>query len=78
MDSILTWAREVLVTTPKRWIDLTLALSPDLLSRPPEPHEWSALECLQHLVQQPAMLRSYTSASAEMSSIRLQGADYRS
>ncbi len=50
MDSILTWAREVLTTTPSRWTGLTLTLSPDLLSMPPAPNEWSAVDCLQHLI----------------------------
>lgn len=40
----------VLSTTPGRWLALTEQLPLDLLTRPPAPGEWSALECLQHLV----------------------------
>jgi hypothetical protein len=29
---------------------LTRGISPELLSLPPAPNEWSALECLQHLI----------------------------
>jgi hypothetical protein len=50
MESILTWARDVLTTTAIRWASLTGTLSLDLLSRSPAPKEWSELECLQHLV----------------------------
>lgn len=47
---ILPWARAVLQTTPDRWLRLTAGLPADLLRRPPAEGEWSALECLQHLV----------------------------
>ncbi len=50
MESILTLACQVLTITPARWLELTRTLSPELLSLPPAPNEWSALECLQHLV----------------------------
>jgi len=50
MESILAWTRDVLSTTPIRWAGLTRRLAPDLLSLSPAPKEWSALECLQHLV----------------------------
>ena len=44
------WVRPVLTTTPTRWMNLIQALPADLLREPPAPGEWSALECLQHLV----------------------------
>ncbi len=50
MDPILQWAPVVLTGTPDRWINLTNTLPIELLSRPPAPQEWSALECLQHLI----------------------------
>lgn len=50
MELILAWTRNVLLTTPNRWTDLTGTLPLELLSRPAAPNEWSALECLQHLV----------------------------
>ena len=43
-------ARAVLATTPTRWASLTATLAPDLLARVPALGEWSALQCLQHLV----------------------------
>jgi hypothetical protein len=43
-------ARAVLVTTPARWASLADTVAADLLARSPAPGEWSALECLQHLV----------------------------
>ncbi len=49
MNDLLTSAGAVLTATPARWA--SLAQAPDeLLSLPPAPGEWSALECLQHLI----------------------------
>lgn len=56
MADILTWVRPVLMTTPKRWTDLTATLPIDLLTLPPAPGEWSALQCLQHLVDTERMV----------------------
>jgi hypothetical protein len=50
MDNLLASIQAVLTTTPSRWLTLTGSVTPELLVRPPAPHEWSALECLQHLV----------------------------
>jgi uncharacterized damage-inducible protein DinB len=50
MDNILAWVRPVLATTPTRWMNLIEALPVELLSQPPAPKAWSALECLQHLI----------------------------
>ena len=47
---ILHWARSVLQTTSVRWSGWAEALPAELLRRPPAPGEWSALDCLQHLV----------------------------
>jgi hypothetical protein len=56
MVDILTWSRTVLATTPNRWHDLTATLPPALLSLPPKAGEWSALQCLQHLVDTERMV----------------------
>ena len=51
--SLTTWledVRAVLSTTPERWQRLVSTLSIDLLTRPPATGEWSALHCLQHLL----------------------------
>jgi hypothetical protein len=50
MNDILETARPILQTTPVRWANLIQTLPTDLLNLPPAPKEWSALECLQHLV----------------------------
>jgi len=50
MDEILHLVQAVLVTTPDRWITMAQSIPAPLLHRPPEAGEWSALECLQHLL----------------------------
>lgn len=40
----------VLETTPQRWIQLASMLPPELFQRKPAPKEWSAYDCLQHIV----------------------------
>jgi uncharacterized damage-inducible protein DinB len=50
MHNPLKEVQAVLSTTPERWQRLVGTLPADLLSRPPAAGEWSALGCLQHLV----------------------------
>jgi hypothetical protein len=50
MDMILETMRALIITTPERWIAMTRALPVELLTQPPAEGEWSAVECLQHLV----------------------------
>lgn len=51
MDTaIIHWVKPVLKISPTRWLDLAYNIPPDLFSIPPARDEWSALECLQHLV----------------------------
>ena len=50
MNDVLTSASAVLSVTPARWASLAQTVPADLLSLPPAPGEWSALECLQHLI----------------------------
>jgi hypothetical protein len=47
---IIYLSKAVLETTPEHWRQLTLTLPTALLTRAPAPGEWSALECLQHIV----------------------------
>jgi hypothetical protein len=42
--------RAVLQTTPARWQALAAQLPPALLERPAAPGEWSAMDCLRHLL----------------------------
>ena len=50
MDELIARVREVLSTTPDRWRTLTASVELELLERRPAPGEWSAVECLQHLL----------------------------
>ena len=50
MDDLLTSARAVLSATPPRWASLAQTIPSGLLTLAPAPGEWSALECLQHLI----------------------------
>jgi len=45
----LTWVRAVISTTASLWTALA-AQPADLLARKPAPGEWSATECLQHVI----------------------------
>jgi hypothetical protein len=40
----------VLETTPQRWARLASALPPELIQRKPAQDEWSAFDCLRHIV----------------------------
>jgi hypothetical protein len=50
MSDTLTSVRAVVSTTAARWTALAETLSDDLLARKPAAGEWSAVECLQHLI----------------------------
>ena len=50
MDEALHQIRAVLETTAPRWSNLAETLPPELLARAPAPGEWSAHQCLQHLL----------------------------
>ena len=50
MNTLVEQVQAILSTTPERWQRLVNALPGDLLTRPAAEGEWSALNCLQHLV----------------------------
>jgi uncharacterized damage-inducible protein DinB len=50
LQTDLEHIQAVLSTTPQRWQQLVSTLPVDLLTRPPAAGEWSALNCLQHLL----------------------------
>ena len=50
MDTVLDSMRALIALTPERWLGLARALPVELLARPAAEHEWSAVDCLQHLV----------------------------
>lgn len=51
MENLLQAVRETLTATPARWLTLTETVSPAALEQTPAPGEWSAAECLGHLIQ---------------------------
>jgi len=50
MDDLVESVRGVLSTTPERWRSLASSIQPALLARRPAVGEWSAVECLQHIL----------------------------
>lgn len=50
MSNQLEIVKTILSTTAVRWLNLTEILPVDLLARTPVPGEWSALDCLCHLL----------------------------
>lgn len=56
MQNLLAHVQAVLSTTPERWQRLVSTLPLDLLTRPPATGEWSALNCLQHLLDAECLL----------------------
>ncbi len=48
--ALLRAVRAVLATTPARWEQLVAAIDGDRLQASPQAGEWSALDCLGHLV----------------------------
>ncbi|MGD0121104.1 MAG: DinB family protein [Candidatus Limnocylindrales bacterium] len=50
MDALIARVREILSTTPDRWRVLVASVELGLLARQPAPGEWSAAECLRHLL----------------------------
>ena len=56
MNTLVEHVQAVLSTTPERWQRLVSTLPIDLLTRAPAEGEWSALNCLQHLVEAESML----------------------
>jgi hypothetical protein len=57
MEKMLKWIRSVLATTPGHWQSLCEKLPVELLSQAPAPGQWSALECLQHLIDTERVFR---------------------
>jgi DinB superfamily len=50
MDDLIPRVQTVLATTLARWLSMTATMPEELLRRAPAPGEWSALECLRHLI----------------------------
>lgn len=50
MENLLPQVRAILSTTADRWLSLVETIPGELLARTPAPGEWSALDCLRHLL----------------------------
>src|SRR5258708_19835089 len=50
MDNLFPAAHAVLAATPPRWDQLAHNIPADVFARPAAPGQWSALNCLQHLI----------------------------
>ncbi len=50
MENLIAQIQAMLTATPGRWHGLSGTLPADLLMRRPAPTEWSAVECLQHMI----------------------------
>lgn len=51
METLQQDVRAVLTTTAAHWLSLTATFSAAALEQPPAPGEWSAADCLRHLIQ---------------------------
>jgi hypothetical protein len=50
MENILNVTHSILQTTPLRWTALIASFPVETLNRQPAPGEWSAVECLAHMI----------------------------
>ena len=62
MNKMMESVKAILSTTPVRWLKLAQALPLEILSQPPAPEQWSALECLQHMIDTEQMFQYRLSA----------------
>jgi uncharacterized damage-inducible protein DinB len=58
MQTDLAMIKTILQTTPARWVALTAALPANLLNARPAEGEWSALECLVHILDTEAVFQT--------------------
>jgi hypothetical protein len=62
MDDLLKSASAVLSITPARWVSMAKIIPAEVLGRKPAVGEWSALECLQHLIDTETVFQTRTEA----------------
>ena len=79
MTDVLDSARRLLSTTAGRWESLVEIAPAELLQRPPAPGEWSAADCLDHLLLTErvvfgARLRAISKGATSSTSTRRSGA----
>ncbi len=58
MENLLSSVRSILLTTPERWIKLTETIPSELLFTEAAPGEWTAIQCLQHLIDTERIFQS--------------------
>ena len=56
MDNPLPWTIALIETTPERWTRLAEAIPDELMRMPSRSGEWSAMDCLHHLVASESVL----------------------
>ena len=69
MDNLLAAAHAILAATPPRWNQLAQTVPAELLARPAASGQWSAYNCLQHLIDTerlvfPARVRAFLASRA--------------
>lgn len=57
MDTFLDTVRAALAATAERWMGLAQSMPAELMARRPAQGEWSAMECLQHIVDTEKVLQ---------------------
>lgn len=65
MTDLLSQVRPILTTTLERWQAMARSVPADLLALKPAPGEWSAVECLQHMVDTERVFHSRVRAFME-------------
>ncbi|MFM8322857.1 MAG: DinB family protein [Chloroflexota bacterium] len=58
MQAFMTWVNSILTTMPARWQQLAESTPPELLALAPAEGEWSALECLYHMIDVEQLFQS--------------------
>jgi hypothetical protein len=58
MNNLLSAAQAIFNNTPTRWAGMAQSFPLELLTRVPTPGEWSALECLQHILDVEQVFRT--------------------
>lgn len=57
MDQVLKTIHSALAATAERWMGLTQSMPIEMLTQRPAKDEWSAVECLQHIVDTEKVLQ---------------------
>ena len=58
MEDLFSAAHAVFHNTPSHWAGMVQSFPPELLKRVPAPGQWSALECLQHILDVEQVFRT--------------------